>query len=419
MIASIPAISDRLRAVTAKLAEDPRRISARVHSELAGMDGYRDLPQQARESVDDFLVCSVELWCEALLGGYGLSDRAREIFADYGRRRAHQGVPLQSLMRAFSIGLREIWQGYLELAGDSAELGKELLFEVSRYMFCYFDQAAEETVQAYLDEQLRKVRWREYLDQRLHYILLHTPEDEAGFREVLAALGLDPGMPRAAMALDVAIEADTLRTRENEVERLLLHVARAFKVATSDLLRTWHRERLLVWLPCAHGEAISQADQRLARGAMALLAGLAELRQVGLGIMNHGARGWTRSAEEALRALDFFSGERAGRVVRRYSDILVEDGIRGSENALRYLVSLLEQLANEPELLLTLETYLGLGRRRGQAATRLGIHPNTLDYRLGRVEELLGASLADADWVGRLDIAVRLRRYSLGRGGRN
>lgn len=80
-------------------------------------------------------------------------------------------------------------------------------------------------------------------------------------------------------------------------------------------------------------------------------------------------------------------------------------------------MSLLEQLGNEPDLLLTLETYLNLGRRRGHTAKRLGIHPNTLDYRLGRVEELLGARLADADWVNRLDIALRLRRYSSGRSG--
>ncbi|MGN7741540.1 PucR family transcriptional regulator [Pseudomonas sp. 22526] len=413
MIVSIPALSDRLKAVTAILAEDPRRISARVHAELDGMEGYRDLPPQARVSVEEFLVCFVELWCEALLSGNGLSVEAREVFADYGRRRAHQGVPLQSLMRAFSVGQREIWQGYLELAGDCEALARELLFDVSRYMFCYFDEAAEETVQAYLDEQLRQARWREYLDQRLHYILLYTPEDEAGFREILAALGLDPGMSRVALALDVAIDAEKLRTREDEIERLLLQVARTFKVATADLVRAWHRERLLIWLPCAHGEAISQADQRLARRAAVLLTGLAEIRQAGLGIMNHGAQGWARSAEEALRALDFFSGEHAERTVRRYSGILVEDGIRGNENALRYLVSLLEQLTNEPDLLLTLETYLGLGCRRGQSAKRLGIHPNTLDYRLGRVEELLGASLDDADWVGRLDIALRLRRYSL------
>ena len=43
-------------------------------------------------------------------------------------------------------------------------------------------------------------------------------------------------------------------------------------------------------------------------------------------------------------------------------------------NALRYLVSLLEQLGNEPDLLLTLETYLNLGRRRGHTAKRL--HPS-------------------------------------------
>ncbi|MBF2930867.1 hypothetical protein HKW71_36410, partial [Pseudomonas aeruginosa] len=77
----------------------------------------------------------------------------------------------------------------------------------------------------------------------------HTPEDETGFREVLVALGLDPSMPRVALALDVSIDAEKLRSREEEIERLLLQVSRAFRVATADLVRTWYRERLIVWLP--------------------------------------------------------------------------------------------------------------------------------------------------------------------------
>lgn len=318
-------------------------------------------------------------------------------------------------MRAFSIGMREIWQGYLELAGNIDEAGKELLFDVSRYMFCYFDEIAEETVQAYLDEQVRKVRWREHLYQRLYYTLLHATQDEDSFREVLVALGLDPSMSRIAMALDVPIETESVPSHEEALDRLTLLVSRSFKIAKTELVRIRHRDRLVIWLPCAQGELISHSDERITKGATSLLSAAPEIKRIGIGIMNSGAQGWADSADEAMKALDFFSNDSTERIVRRYSSILIEDSIRSNENVLRYLVSLLEQLTNEPDLLLTLETYLSLGRRRGHAAKRLGIHPNTLDYRLGRIEELLCASLDDSAWSGKLDIALKLRRYSLDR----
>jgi len=43
-------------------------------------------------------------------------------------------------------------------------------------------------------------------------------------------------------------------------------------------------------------------------------------------------------------------------------------------------------------------------------ASVLGIHPNTLNYRLDRIENILGARLDDASWVSKLDIAIKLRR---------
>jgi sugar diacid utilization regulator len=52
------------------------------------------------------------------------------------------------------------------------------------------------------------------------------------------------------------------------------------------------------------------------------------------------------------------------------------------------------------------------GQRRGQSAAELGIHPNTLNYRIERIEALLGASLDDIGWIERLDIALKLRRAS-------
>jgi carbohydrate diacid regulator len=96
--------------------------------------------------------------------------------------------------------------------------------------------------------------------------------------------------------------------------------------------------------------------------------------------------------------------------VRLYSEIVVEESVRGTKNALRYLVSLVEQLESEPELLETLETYFDQLQRRKVTASVLGIHPNTLNYRLDRIENILGARLDDASWVSKLDIAIKLRR---------
>ena len=43
----------------------------------------------------------------------------------------------------------------------------------------------------------------------------------------------------------------------------------------------------------------------------------------------------------------------------------------------------------------TLLTYLDSGRSRSQTAARLGVHQNTVTYRLNRIQDLLARSLDD------------------------
>lgn len=54
----------------------------------------------------------------------------------------------------------------------------------------------------------------------------------------------------------------------------------------------------------------------------------------------------------------------------------------------------------------TLEAYLR-GRDLAGLAEELGVHVNTLRYRLKRVEELLGASLTDPETLAKLWLATR------------
>ena len=163
-------------------------------------------------------------------------------------------------------------------------------------------------------------------------------------------------------------------------------------------------------VPCVRGDSINRTDRQMNERATAMMSAIPELHGIGVGLMNEGAPGWSVSVDEAIRALDFAPKDQSRPRIAMYSNILIEESARHASNAHRYLVSLLEQLSNEPELVTTLQTYFEHGLRRGQSAATLGIHPNTLNYRIDRIEALLGASLDDVGWIARLDIALKLRR---------
>jgi DNA-binding PucR family transcriptional regulator len=57
-------------------------------------------------------------------------------------------------------------------------------------------------------------------------------------------------------------------------------------------------------------------------------------------------------------------------------------------------------------LAMTLATYLREMRSRTQAAARLGVHPNTVSYRVRQAEELLGRDL-QCDFLD-LQVALEL-----------
>ena len=62
------------------------------------------------------------------------------------------------------------------------------------------------------------------------------------------------------------------------------------------------------------------------------------------------------------------------------------------------------------DLQTTLEAFLEAGLDRRATAEALHVHPNTLDYRLRRIEEVTGLLFADPDAVMLLALAIRRRR---------
>ena len=431
----VPAISPRLRSKLRTLAKTQLKAVQRTYDTLLSLEGYSALSAAARKDIFSSIAFSADLWFQCLLDGTQPTSEVMDQTAAFARRRVHQNVPLRSLLRAFRLGARELWRTCTELAEADPALAHELLFDISPYLLDYFDAMAEHIAEAYLDEQHQQARWRGSLLQQLYDLVFHAPDDTARFRETVEALGLDATLPRIALAVDLDLRDHAPSVREDALDRFALSAARHFEVKPDALVRVWHRERLVLWLPCVRGDSMTRNDQRAAEHAAALARAEPRVRSIGIGLMNEGARGWAASVEESLKAVDFAPrgrradggednhsdtgdefGNEPGKLVRvhRFSSIAIEESVRSSANVLRYLVSLAEQLAAEADLLTTLEAWFASGQRRRQTAETLGVHPNTLDYRLERIETLLGAKLDDAQWIARLDIALKLRSATQG-----
>ncbi|OJA51995.1 hypothetical protein BGV68_21595 [Burkholderia ubonensis] len=95
--------------------------------------------------------------------------------------------------------------------------------------------------------------------------------------------------------------------------------------------------------------------------------------------------------------------------MHRFSDIVAGECIRSHDSAFGYLLSLMQELSGEQDLILTLETFIANMQRRKVTAAALGVHPNTLDHRLERIENILGVRLDHAAWIAKLEITLKLQ----------
>ena len=66
---------------------------------------------------------------------------------------------------------------------------------------------------------------------------------------------------------------------------------------------------------------------------------------------------------------------------------------------------------------MTVMEYFRHGARTRSAARALNVHPNTLLYRLHKVERLLGGRFDDPDWSLQVQFAVKLLVAPSARGG--
>lgn len=405
MVDDIPKLSSELKSHSRCLSKDTEDLVHRTFGALSYLDGYKNLSPSIQSEVRDSLELCAKLWFDSLITGHPPSQQSMNVVESIGCRRMHQGIPLQSVLRAFRIGSAQIWGQFIELAEKEPALRDELLFQVSPYLLEFFDVMAQSISNAYLKEQYNKVRWRESLSYQLCNIIFNFDSESKNFSNIADTLGLDSGGPRIALAMSFA-DVDSIIS-SLDTDKVLVAVARYLKVTTDNLLGTWNNGRFVIWVPAMRGDSINTNDHAIAGQVAALTSVVPGIRMLGIGLMGYGADGWADSAKEAALALDY--GISRGHGIHMYSDVAVQETVRTCRSVQRYIVSIIEDLSVQPELLQTLEVFLQHSRQHKVTSNELGIHPNTLAYRLGRIEKILGADLNDLAWLAKLDVALKLR----------
>ncbi|WP_308249916.1 PucR family transcriptional regulator [Sphaerisporangium fuscum] len=296
------------------------------------------------------------------------SDEVRAYFEGYGIASAPGPVRIPADERlgvlarvCVPLRHREVTYGYLWLL-DSGKLDDRLLASVSPLV----EQAAAVLA--------REARSRADLGARLRDLLSADPE-------LRAAAGLDLAGPVAAIAVhSVSGRVVPLWTLPRGV------LADAGDPVTAVLA------------PAAQARAVAGRVQALYGTA----AGIGGARE-------DPGEAW-RSWREATLAL------RVAQRVPRFASVAAWADLGVHRVLARLSGAQLADLAAEagalePELARTVETYLDRAGQAGETAARLGVHRQTLYYRLAKAERLTGLDLADGE--NRLVLHLALKAAEL------
>ncbi len=360
-----------------------RRMVDRFRTEI---DAYRRLPAETvRGPIADISRHNLELFFTTLLEQREPREDELGPFRESARRRAAEGLPLEDLLHAYRLGGRLGWEALIEAA--STEEQAALLGLVASLM-SYVDRVSDVVTETYHDERrhLMSSEERRLLD--LFDAIVNAAPLDADQRELAGELGLsgaDGYRPFAVTLAGASVNA---------------HSQLAASVRSRGVFALTEGERL-IGLLSAKPASVPVADPRAlivfgdVVDASRLEEGLEDVRLVLDVGMRLGRSGELR-ADECLAELLLARSPRAAAAIRRHALGPLEDA----------------SVRRSADLLDTLEVFFACDLDRRAAAERLHVHPNTLDYRLRRIEEMTDLDLQRPDDL--LLVALALKHRLLG-----
>jgi hypothetical protein len=346
--------------------------------------------------------------------------RGRAAYVDLGRGEMRAGRSLEALLSAYRLGSRLAWRRFVE-AGVAGGLDPGAIYALGEAIFAYIDELSAESAEGYAEEQSAAAGERQRLRRRLVRLLA---QDVAPSEETILAAAAAAAwpLPRTVAALvtapqeaasegpavsgtvasgGAAISGGTPASADEAAESDAL-AARLARRIGEEAIGAGVERLAVVLVPDAGAPARARQLTAAAQGRPAALGPAVPLALAGLSVRR-------AVATHALLAAGRL-GERAFARAEEHLPALViaADPALGAELAQQRLAPL-ETLADGPRARLT-ETLRAWLDRPGQVqavAAELGVHPQTVRYRVKQLRELFGDRLEDPEARFELGLALR------------
>lgn len=326
-----------------------------------------------------------------MVGRPGSGAPASDVYANLGAVEMHSGRTLDALLAAYRLGARVAWRRFVS-ASSRAGVEPGVLYRLAESIFAYIDELSAQSAEGFAAAQSAEAGESERRRRRLAALLVQDPPAERASIEAAASEVAGWALPRSIAVL--AAPGGELSTAELGQDTLTLPREGVLCAVLSDPDGPGARARLVRALdgrPAVLGPTVPWQEGR--RSLSRALAGV-ELVQ----------RGVLSPAAPLLAA-----EHRATLLLQQDAELAEE--LRSER--LRPLADMRGQARERLED--TLEAWLEHGGSPTAAARRLGVHPQTVRYRVRSLREAFGPALDDPAQRFELQLALRCRQRATSR----
>lgn len=376
-----PGLDARVAAAWLTLLDEADEIADRISEALLVKDAevYERAGPEFRMDVRGNTREHIRRGIEAMAGLEGASHVTAELWRDTGRRRARQGIALELVLNAYTLGTRFLWEA-LVAQREHGRVDDQVLLVAGQNVWSALDVQNAVFIDAYRRESVRLQRRDLQRQQSTLDALVEGRGAEPAFaaeaRDVLA-IGAEMDVACVVAPYDGSLDEPLVPPSE--------------RLGRHGITSHWH-VRAGVSFGVLAGELPD--DDELVR----LLTPHA-LGRVGVARSHDGVAGFATAFTLASRAA--VTVPREGRQVVAVSQRLPEVLLADSPEVTALLVQetvapLLAQPPHVAEVLMeTLAALLDHNGSAKHAAEALFCHRNTVIYRARQIEELTGRRLAD------------------------
>jgi hypothetical protein len=394
-----------LREAAARQEADAARISVAIFQALqAEIPTYGAIhdPELIRD-VQAASAALVTIWLRAIKSGE-IEESDLLPIRHSARRRVRQGVALTSLLKAYRVAVRVMWRELLQSPEWQQPELAPLLAVVAEWALDFSDAISTEVDTSYLDEQRKLAEEQEHRRSALLELVLAGRLEEA-------RLDLMPELrtPHVVVVAEV-VEDPPMEKLDRVGEALEKHAG----------VKLWTvRQKAVVGVV---RRTPGEARQRVIHLLQEVMSSEPIVLRLGLGGDSQGPETTPSSYSEANDAIRI--GKAMFGSAQRVHDFnsLGQYGLALREPAIaaRWAASQLAEFG--PALkrrwsLPTLESYLAHRGNHKAVARELGVHVNTVKYRLSIIRSKIGTQMDDGESAGELLMAIRLNRIMNPRAG--